>query len=120
VAQKAQEAAQAGQSKIEGVQTKQADGLLRQLGLAVYAQHQPGGGDQGSAEVDRVLAEISRFEAQNGPIDGHAEPASAAPPVAAVSDDPAGPVETEGGSQGDFVGPTASGADAASSSSESQ
>lgn len=48
VAQKAQEAAQAGQSKLEGVQTKkQADGLLRQLGLVVYAQHQPGGGNQG-------------------------------------------------------------------------
>jgi hypothetical protein len=94
VAQKAQEAAQAGQSKIEGVQTKkQADGLLRELGLAVYTQHEHGGGDQGSAEVDRLLSEISHFEARNGPIDGHAEPASAASPVVVASDDLEGPVD---------------------------
>ena len=45
---KAGEAGKAGQAKLDAVQAKhKADGLLRDLGAAVYAEHQgQGGGDQ--------------------------------------------------------------------------
>jgi len=120
VAQKAQEAAQAGQSKLEGAQSKkQADALLRELGLAVYAQHKDGT-DQGSAEVDRLLSEISSFEAQNGPIDGHAEPESATSPLGAESEDPDAPMEDAESGGGDFQEPASPAADVGSSSFQSE
>jgi hypothetical protein len=68
LAQKAQEAGKAGQSKLEDVQAKRKwDGLLRDLGAAVYAQ-KSGTATDGSAEVDRILKELTDLEAENGPI----------------------------------------------------
>ncbi len=84
LAQKAQEAGKAGQAKIEDAQARRkADGMLRQLGAAVYAQRSSGA-DNG-AEVDRLVAELKAFEAENGPIgskdsgDDDASSSSAAP-----------------------------------------
>jgi hypothetical protein len=68
LAQKAQEAGKAGQSKLEDVQAKRKwDGLLRDLGAAVYAQKT--GTSTDDTEVDRILKELTDLEAQNGPID---------------------------------------------------
>jgi len=68
VAQKAQDAAQVGQSKVEGVQAKRkTEVLLHDLGAAVWAQHKSGGGES-SADVDRILGELSALEASEGPF----------------------------------------------------
>jgi hypothetical protein len=70
VAQKAQEAGKAGQSKIEDVQARRkADALLRQLGAAVYAQRTGKAGDDNAADIERLVGEISAFESENGPLD---------------------------------------------------
>jgi hypothetical protein len=69
LAQKAQEAGKAGQAKIEDVQARRrADGMLRQLGAAVYAQRSGTAGADSNAEVERIVAELKAFEAENGPI----------------------------------------------------
>jgi hypothetical protein len=68
---KAQHGLAQGQTKIEEMQAKRvADGLLRQLGAAVYAQHR-GSGTQ--AEVDAALAALDRHVAEHGPIGSPAE-----------------------------------------------
>ncbi|MHB8378857.1 MAG: hypothetical protein ACYDB2_02925 [Acidimicrobiales bacterium] len=70
LAQKAQEAGKAGQSKIVDVQAKRrADGLLRELGAAVYAQRTGSATGDTSADVDRLVAELSKLESENGPLD---------------------------------------------------
>ncbi len=69
LAQKAQEAGKAGQSKIEEVQAKRrADGLLRQLGQAVYAQHTGTGTDETNAKIESLISELQTYEAENGPL----------------------------------------------------
>ena len=69
LAQKAQEAGKAGQAKIVDVQARRrADGLLRELGAAVFAQHSSGAGDK-SAEIERLIRELTTFESENGPLD---------------------------------------------------
>ncbi|MHB8287700.1 MAG: hypothetical protein ACYDEY_00380 [Acidimicrobiales bacterium] len=63
-AQKAQEAASAGQAKIEEAQAKRrADGLLRDLGAAVYAERTGRGTADTQASVDRLIAELQQYEA---------------------------------------------------------
>ena len=71
LAQKAQEAGKAGQSKIVDVQAKRrADGLLRELGAALYAQRTGSAtGGNTAADIDRLVAELSKLEAENGPLD---------------------------------------------------
>jgi hypothetical protein len=65
LAQKAQEAGKAGQAKIEDVQAKRkSDAMLRDLGAALYAQKTTG--TDNSAEIDRIVAELTAFEAENG------------------------------------------------------
>lgn len=89
LAQKAQEAGKAGQAKIEDAQARRkADGILRQLGAAVYAQRSGAAGADNGAEVDRLVAELKAFEAENGPIaskdsgdDDGASTSSATPPA---------------------------------------
>jgi hypothetical protein len=69
LAQKGQEAAQKGQGKLQEAQDKKrADALFRDLGAAVFAQRS--GRDGGStAEVDRLVAEITEHEAAHGAVD---------------------------------------------------
>lgn len=70
LAQKAQEAGKAGQSKIGDVQAKRrADGLLRELGTAVYAQRSGTATGDTSGEIDRLVAELTKLETESGPLD---------------------------------------------------
>jgi DUF1680 family protein len=67
LAQKAQEAGKAGQSKIEEVQAKRrADGLLRQLGQAVYAQHIGTATPETNGKIDSLIAELKAYEDEHG------------------------------------------------------
>ena len=76
LAQKAQEAGKAGQAKIEDAQAKRkSDAMLRDLGAALYAQKTTGA-DNG-AEIDRIVSELTAFEAEHGPV--AADDASDAP-----------------------------------------
>lgn len=70
LAQKAQEAGKAGQSKIVDVQAKRrADGLLRELGAAVYAQRTGNAAGDTAGDVDRLVSELSKLESENGPLE---------------------------------------------------
>jgi hypothetical protein len=70
LAQKAQEAGKAGQSKIVDVQAKRrADGLLRDLGAAFYAQRTGTATGDTAADIDRLVSELSKLESENGPLD---------------------------------------------------
>ncbi len=71
LAQKAQEKAQVagkvGAAKLDEVQARRRrDGLLRDLGAAVFEQHQGRGGPQTDATVARVVDELARDEAERG------------------------------------------------------
>jgi hypothetical protein len=69
LAQKAQEAGKAGQSKLEDVQARRrADGLLRELGTAVFAQRSGTATDDTAAEIERLVAELSTYETEHGPL----------------------------------------------------
>jgi len=69
LAQKAQEAGKAGQAKLEDVQARRrADGLLRDLGAAVYAQRSGRGGGDSDAEIERLMGELTAHESEHGPL----------------------------------------------------
>lgn len=74
LAQKAQEAGKAGQSKIEDVQAKRrADGILRDIGAAVYAQRTGTPSGDTAGDIDHLVDELSRLEAEKGPLDPSAD-----------------------------------------------
>ena len=102
VAQKAQEAGRAGTSRLEDAQAKrQLDGLLHDLGAAVYARHAAKDGEDSQAEVDALYARIDQFEAEHGLLaasDAVSDPV--APPPATSS--PPAPNAT-GTEQGNFT-----------------
>jgi hypothetical protein len=66
---KATEAGKAGQAKLDAAQAKhKADGLLRDLGAAVYADHSGRGSDQTTKDAERIVGELQAYEAEYGPI----------------------------------------------------
>jgi hypothetical protein len=66
---KATEAGKAGQAKLDAAQAKhKADGLLRDLGAAVYADHKGRANDQTTSEAERIVAELDAYEAEYGPL----------------------------------------------------
>jgi hypothetical protein len=66
---KATEAGKAGQAKLDAAQAKhKADGLLRDLGAAAYADHMGRGGDDVTLQAERIVAELKAYEAEYGPI----------------------------------------------------
>ena len=66
----AKDAAQKGQAKLDTIQAKRAaDGLLRDLGAAAYAEKVGRAPANNSAEIDRLLAALEEHEKTNGPID---------------------------------------------------
>ena len=48
---------------------KAADGLLRDLGAAAYAEKTSRAPANNSAEIDRILAALEKHEQENGQID---------------------------------------------------
>jgi hypothetical protein len=66
----AKEAAQKGQAKLDQVQAKRAaDGMLRDLGVAFYAQHSGRGTASTQSDIDRLVEALQAHEQANGPID---------------------------------------------------
>ena len=66
---KANEAGKAGQAKLDAAQAKhKADGLLRDLGAAVYADHLGKGSEEITAKAERIVEELKAYEAEYGPI----------------------------------------------------
>ena len=66
----AKDAAQKGQAKLDALQAKrQADGLLRDLGAAAYAEKVGRASPSNSADIDRILAALEQHEHDNGQID---------------------------------------------------
>ncbi len=91
-AHKAQEAAKAGQAKIDQVQAKrEQDAMFRDLGAAVYAQRSGTGNADTSAEIDRLVATLHDHEA------AQAEAAAAAAAPSDASEAPPASTPTSGG-----------------------
>jgi hypothetical protein len=66
----AKDAAHKGQAKLDAIQAKRtADGLLRDLGAAAYAEKAGRAPANNSAEIDRILAALEEHERENGQID---------------------------------------------------
>jgi hypothetical protein len=67
VAQKSQEAAQAGKAKLDQAQANQhANAMLQQLGAAVYAERTGHGAADSQAKIDKQINDISAYERENG------------------------------------------------------
>ncbi len=66
---KANEATKAGQEKLDQATAKhKADGLLHDLGAAVYAEHVGRGSDQTTADAERIVGELQAYEAEYGDL----------------------------------------------------
>lgn len=66
---KANEATKAGQAKLDQATAKRkADGLLRDLGAALYAEHAGRGTDQTTADANRLVSELQAFETEYGTL----------------------------------------------------
>ncbi len=66
----AKDAAQKGQAKLDALQAKrQADGLLRDLGAATYAEKVGRAPATNSADIERLIGALEHHEHENGQID---------------------------------------------------
>jgi hypothetical protein len=66
---KAGEAGKAGQAKLDAVQAKRrADGLLRELGAAVYRERTGRADPQHGQEIERIVGELQAYEAEYGSL----------------------------------------------------
>ena len=66
---KAGEAGTAGQAKLDAAQAKhRAEGLLRDLGAAAYADHQGRASDRTTEDAARIVSELQAYEAEYGPL----------------------------------------------------
>ena len=64
---KANEATKAGQEKLDQVTAKhKADGLLHDLGAALYAERAGRGTEQTAADVERIVGELKEYETEYG------------------------------------------------------
>ncbi len=69
LAKKAQEAGKVGQAKMEDASARRrADGLLRELGVAAYAERSGESTDDTRREIERLVGELSAYESENGPL----------------------------------------------------
>jgi hypothetical protein len=67
LAQMTQDAAQEGRAKLDQAQAgRRADGMLRQLGIAVLAERTGRGATDTQATIDKLVADISAYEQANG------------------------------------------------------
>jgi hypothetical protein len=66
----AKDAAQKGQAKLEEVQAKRAaDGMLKDLGTAYYAQNTGRGTAGTQGDIDRLVEALQAHEQNNGQLD---------------------------------------------------
>ncbi len=66
---KAGEASKAGQAKLDAAQAKRkADGLLHDLGAAVFADHMGRANDQTTKDAERIVQELKDYEAEYGQL----------------------------------------------------
>jgi hypothetical protein len=93
----AKDAAQKGQAKLEEVQSKKsADGLLRDLGAAAYAEQTGRGTPTTASDIEKLMAALSAYEASHGPIsldlqsDAVANGSTATPPPGDAPPPPTG------------------------------
>ncbi len=76
----AKEAAAKGQAKYDEVQAKKAaDGLLRDLGAAVYATKSDRATPSTDSEIERLVTALQSYESEHGPLTLAPESAAAAP-----------------------------------------
>jgi hypothetical protein len=67
---KATEATKAGQDKLDQATAKhKADGLLHDLGAALYAERAGRGTDETAAEVERLVSELQAYETEYGNLE---------------------------------------------------
>lgn len=105
VAKQAQAGVAQGQAKLSDLQAKKAaDGLLHDLGAAVYAAQRQGGPHE---PIEQIMAALDAHAATHGPIDTGAGTPAAAPAAAPTasadgSPTPAPPAATPTTPAGDF------------------
>ena len=64
------EASKAGQEKLDQVTAKhKADGMLHDLGAAVYAERVGRGTDATAADAERLVAELQAYEGEYGNLE---------------------------------------------------
>jgi hypothetical protein len=108
LAKQAQQGMAQGQAKLSDMQAKKAaDGLLHDLGAAVYAAQRQGASNE---PIEGILAALDAHAATHGPIDTAAAPppTTADAPAAANADGspapaPASPPPAAGTPAGDFT-----------------
>ena len=67
---KANDMTKAGQEKLDQASAKhKADGMLHDLGAALYAERVGRGTDQMAADVERLMAELQAHEAEHGNLE---------------------------------------------------
>ena len=67
---KASEATKAGQEKLDQVNAKhRADGMLHDLGAAVYAERVGRGTEATTADIERLVGELQTYEAEYGALE---------------------------------------------------
>ncbi len=85
----AKDAAQKGQAKFDEVQAKKvADGILRDLGAAVFATKTGRATPTTEADIDRLVTALQSHEAEHGPLTLAPESAAAAPTAAPTGSAP--------------------------------
>jgi hypothetical protein len=66
---KASEAGKAGQAKLDAAQAKhKADGLLHDLGAAVFAERTGRGTDRTTKDADRIVQDLKDYESEYGQL----------------------------------------------------
>ncbi len=88
----AKDAAAKGQAKLDDAQSKKAaDGMLRDLGAAVYATKTGRSTPGPTTEIERLVAALQQHESQHGQITLAPESAAAAPTAAPAGDGASAP-----------------------------
>jgi hypothetical protein len=93
----AKDAAQKGQAKLDEVQAKKsADGMLRDLGAAVYATKTGRATPSTEAEIERLVAALEAHESEHGVLTLAPESAAAAPTATTTAPSAGAPTSAPG------------------------
>ena len=73
----AKDAAQKGQAKVDEVQAKRAaDGILRQLGLAIYLEQTGRTSSTSESDVAKLIEDLKSYETEYGSLGADGDKAS--------------------------------------------